>query len=268
MLKNILNFSFILFLTLFSCRTPPPQAPSPVHTIESNMEKAPMEWSPAQCAGQIHVLVEKMESLYAPAFRDIDNRKWLMDYVNFQADMDQLIVERIYENLKTRSWTEQEKKEFLSCFISRNSEEGASQSKSPGLLRIRRENYTKELEYITVHSLILKEMPWMIRDFFDEQSEFSYWYLLYQAHRIHPDFINRMVLPVMRKLIPEDRIKPVSYLWLKSPESLAEMSLEILKAGYPWNRLIYLLETGEFIRKEMAELEGEKQKMEETGELF
>ena len=94
----------------------------------------------------------------------------------------------------------------------------------------------------------------MVRDFFDERSEFSYWYLLYLTRSFEPAWQDDTVLTVMRSLIREDRITAASYIWLNRPETLGTMESEIIKAGYPWNRILHLLKMGRYIRSEVQRL--------------
>jgi hypothetical protein len=126
-----------------------------------------------------------------------------------------------------------------------------------------------ELDYLLKQSLLLKETPWMVRDFYDERSEFSYWYLLYMGRSFDNAWQQDRVLPAMRLLIREDRITAVSYIWRNKPASLGDMKAEVRASGYPWNKLLHLMAMGDYIRSELVRLfpEGSPDPREE-GMLF
>lgn len=230
------NFTTILLvsLTVFSCATIPLEnsgsALSPDRPMES-VEKA---------SGEVEDLSILFSDSLNPGSRDIDSREWLMTQVNFWADRDILCVQRIYEDLKYRSWSDDEKRQYIAAVL------------PP--LQERREEVMEELSYLIGQSLLLQDMPWFVRDFYDERSEFSYWYLIYTGRAMDSSWLSSSVLPAMLRLIPEDRITAVSYLWLKTPGSLEGMESEVYLAGYPWTRLIYLLQIGDYCMSEIERL--------------
>ena len=109
-----------------------------------------------------------------------------------------------------------------------------------GILTDTRREYFREIQYLVEHSYLLTDFPWFVRSQFDRISEFSYWYMVYNIKSIDSDWVDTQILPGMLSLIPMDEITPVTYLWLKTPDSLAEMDEEILSAGYPWTMLYHL----------------------------
>ncbi len=234
------NFTSILLLSLiiFSCATIPEEKGTPSSPLQNPGNLNSVEKATAEFDGFMSVFSSK----YSSGSRDIDSREWLMSQINFWADRDILSVQRIYEDLKYRGWTDDEKKTYLAKVL-------------PSLLETRQKTLD-DLSYLTGQSLVLRDMPWFVRDFFDERSEFSYWYLVYTARSMDSSWQQNTILPVMLRLIPEDRVTAVSYLWLKTPDSLSGMENEIYLAGYPWSRLINLLEISSFCREEAQRLLG------------
>jgi hypothetical protein len=185
-------------------------------------------------------LLNHYNNSYISDERDIDNRDWIIKQINFWADRDQLAVQRIYEDLQYRNWTDEEKSEYLNSTIP--------------LLLEDRESMLEDLAYLIDRSNLFQDMPWMVRDYYDERSEFSFWYLVYMGRTMYPFWLDESVLPAMLMLIPEDRLTAVTYLWMKNPENLSSMKLEIYNAGYPWSRLLYLLEMAETVNTEIERL--------------
>lgn len=227
---------FLLFL--YSCSTLPLENTEmgPPSTPDIIIQKT----SVYQGINEFSELLNHYNNSYIFDERDIDNRDWMIKQINFWADRDQLGIQRIYEDLQYRGWNDEEKKEYLNSII-------------PHLLKDR-ESMLEDLAYLTDHSILFQDIPWMVRDYYDERSEFSFWYLVYMGRTIYPRWLDDSVLPAMLMLIPEDRITAVSYLWMKKPENLSSMKLEIYNAGYPWSRLLYLLEMAETVKGEIERL--------------
>ena len=198
---------------------------------------------------EINASIALMDEELLNIKRDIDNPEWIMDFVNLTAARDMLIIEELHRNLKYRKWSRGGKKKFLLSFTDpfkiMENPEG-----HPGILDNMRQEAYEEFLYLVQHSLLLQEYPWMVRSRFDEKSEFAYWYILYILRNIDPLWIDIAILPGMLKLIPLDEITPVTYLWLKNPQSLNSMDDEIAACGYPWTNLFHLIR----INKELLNL--------------
>lgn len=227
-----------LLFFFYSCSTLPVETDS-VKTEEST-EIVIQETTVFQGLNEFNGLLNLYKKTHISPERDIDNREWMMHQINFWADKDQLAVQRIYEDLLYRHWSDDEKREYLSSAFQ--------------ILSDDRETILEDLAYLIEKSLLFKDMPWMVRDFYDERSEFSYWYLIYMGRSIYPFWLDDSVIPAMLKLIPEDRITAVTYLWMKNPDNLIRMKSEIYNAGYPWSRLIYLMDMAEAINSQIETL--------------
>lgn len=224
-----------LILIFFSCSTIPVE--NAEENTRSTTEIVVQKTSVYQSLKEFEGLMEGFSRSQTVSARDIDNREWLMGQINFWADRDQLAVQRIYEDLLYRTWSEAEKGDYLDSVIP--------------LLWNQREMMLEDLAYLIDQSLLFRDLPWMVRDFYDERTEFSYWYIIYMGRSVYPFWLENSVLPEMLKLIPQDRITAVTYLWMKNPENLIKMKSEIYNAGYPWSRLIYLIEISEYINREI-----------------
>ncbi|MBF9015586.1 MULTISPECIES: hypothetical protein [unclassified Oceanispirochaeta] len=227
-----------LLFFFYSCSTLPVETVS--EKTEEPTEIVIQETTVYQGLNEFNGLLNLYKNAHISPERNIDNREWLMHQINYWADKDQLAVQRIYEDLLYRNWSDDEKSEYLNSAFQ--------------ILSDDRETILDDLAYLIDHSLLLQDMPWMVRDFYDERSEFSYWYLLYMGRSIYPFWLDGSVLPTMLKLIPEDRITAVTYLWMKNPENLIRMKSEIYNAGYPWSRLIYLMDMAEEINSQIETL--------------
>ncbi|QEN07397.1 hypothetical protein EXM22_05105 [Oceanispirochaeta crateris] len=214
-----------------------------------HQEAQSSEISIERSIGETEMILNRLDDLFANQSRNIDDREWLMAFINFSADRDQFLVQMIYENLKYRNWSPEEQSAYISHFISID-ENGHDQ----GLLIDSRKKVWKELSYLLEHSVLLQDTPWMVRDFYDEQTEFNYWYLIYTAAMYDPQWMDPQILPFMLELIPEDRITAVTYLWIKSPQSLCSMESEINRTGFPWNKILYLMEMNTFLKNKLADL--------------
>ncbi|MDA3958108.1 hypothetical protein [Oceanispirochaeta sp.] len=138
------------------------------------------------------------------------------------------------------------KKEYLNHFITIDKD-----GVQDGLLIQKRNVIWEEISYLLDNSMLFLDTPWIVRDFYDERTEFNYWYLIYLARVRYPHWMEERILPGMLELIPEDRITGVSYLWIKNPDSLCSMENEIVTTGYPWNSLLYLMDLNTFLQKEI-----------------
>ena len=231
----------LVSLIFFSCKTV---------VVENEVVENSNKNRPASDAYEVIIAsVEKARISRMSSQRNIDNREWLMELVNLWADADQLFISLIYDALYYRNWDDDTKRKFLSLIIGNKMPDDNS-----GILNEMRQESFKELDYLIRQSLLLKENPWMVRDFYDEKSEFSYWYLLYIARSYDKQWQQDTVIPVMRNLIREDRITAASYVWLNKPEVLGSMEYEISASGYPWNRCLHLLTMGRYIRSEIIRL--------------
>lgn len=232
-----------LLLTALSCRTLPEQ-----ETV------LPVEYpeKPDEAEGAYRTIMAAVEAAggTGPGNRDIDSRVWLMGSINTWADKDQLMVHMVYDALLYRNWDDDTRREFIELISGRSMPDDAE----GGALNALRGEILAELDYLLEKSLLLKELPWMVRDFYDERSEFSYWYLLYIGRSFDGEWQRDTVLPAMRNLIREDRITAASYIWLNKPEALEGMKAEIRASGYPWNRILHLMAMGDYIRSEMQRL--------------
>ena len=210
-----------------------PLSPEKAGTDESELPRVPS-------LSEVITTLDIMNRDFQQIPRDIDNREWLMSYVNYLAGTDLFILEALHRNLTSLWLGDSEKREFFQFFI--NPEWPADpENTEPGYLQNLRLEGFGELSYLSRQSLLLKDLPWMQRRIFDERSEFSYWYLMYQYRTIDERWVDREILPAMLILIPEDAVTPVTYLWLKRPSSLSEMDREILQNGYPWNILLHIM---------------------------
>ena len=179
---------------------------------------------------EIMETIQVMDEEFSLLHRDIDSYEWLMDFANYSAGKDLFIVESLHRNLKYQPWNQEQKKQFSELIL----------ADDHGLLSEVRNEYYEELKYLIKHSRPLLEYPWFLPSLFDSYSEFSYWYLMYNLKSMDPLWVDNNILPGMLALIPLDEITPVTYLWLRSPESLVQMDQEIFKAGYPWTILYHL----------------------------
>ena len=240
--RNTIVSVLCLLMVFTSCRSIPVEDPDT--SVETATDTLAAEESFSALMGAVeNALISQNVN------RDIDDRDWLMSEINTRADADQLMISMVFDALYFRNWDDDAKKSFLSSVIGNRIHEDPE-----GALNALRRDNLSELDYLLNQSLLLKESPWMVRDFFDERTEFSYWYLLYIGRSFDMQWQKQTVLPVMRSLIREDRITPVSYIWLNKPESLGSMESEIRSAGYPWNRLLHLLAMSRYIRAEVNRL--------------
>jgi hypothetical protein len=197
---------------------------------------------------EIRQTLDVMDKAMESITRDIDDPSWLMAYVSYLASKDLYIVESVQRYLKYSHWSSAEKKSFLEYYLQPGGEN------SPGVLREFRMEMLQDMKYLVSYSNLLKDQPWMMRDFFDEKSEFSYWYVMYVINKSDPEWVENTILPAMLPLIAEDDITPVSYLWLKNPDSLQDMDQEILFSGYPWTLLFHMIRISKGLHMEVDEL--------------
>ncbi|MDC7233433.1 MAG: hypothetical protein PQJ58_09375 [Spirochaetales bacterium] len=238
MKKHILLLSCLLITV--SCTTTVPVQNS---SDTSVLPPAQIESASVSVTQSIHEFNSLLDTfnLYNPLpGRNIDNRDWLMQQINFWSDRDQIALQRIYEEIKYSAWDDDEKADFLKETFS--------------ILSETRQRVLDDFAYLIDYSTLLNDTPWMVRDFYDERSEFSYWYLSYMGRAAYPYWLDSTVLPAMLRLIPDDRITAVTYLWLKNTDKLESMKTEIYNAGYPWSRLIYLLEMSGYLKRESVRL--------------
>ncbi len=240
--KNILKL-LCTTLVFLSCQT------VPVEHMAEPSETLSVSNAAEECLSVILGSVETALSGTSVIKRDIDDREWLMAEVNRRADADQLMISLVYEALYYRNWDDDERRSFIHSLLGTR-----IQDDPEGKLNAFRQDSFSELEYLIEHSRLLSDSPWMVRDFFDERSEFSYWYLLYLGRSFNGEWQKNKILPVLRDLIREDRITAASYIWLNKPESLGTMEGEIQNAGYPWNRGLHLLRMSRYIRAEVNRL--------------
>ena len=205
---------------------------------------------PLAAVKEIELTVEMMDSAMGVRGRNIDDPEWIMSYFNYLAGRDLYLIEEIHFNLKYSALSDTGKKEFLSHYL----------NPEIGELAILRSEMYEEVRYLVEYSEILKDIPWMLRSRFNEKSEFSYWYVMYVLKSINPLWVDSTILPVLLDLIPLDEITAVTYLWLKNPESMAEMDQEILLSGYPWTTLLHIKRIKSEIREIIQELYLEDEK--------
>ncbi len=230
-MKKVINSLFIFFLALIysGCVSAVNSGETSGMIIGESTDTGDIR-SVELAVNEMEASLQEIDEAFALIRRDIDSPEWLMEFVNYSAGKDLFVVESFHRILKYQNWSPEEKKQFTEKILDRNS----------GILSLIRNEYYEELQYLIVHSLPLQEYPWFIPSLFDSNSEFSYWYLMYTLKSIDPLWVDNNILPAMLSLIPLDEITPVTYLWLRTPESLAQMNQEIFQAGYPWTILYHL----------------------------
>jgi len=247
MMKVFRTIAIAIFaLSFLSCATISETKDSE-QIVKERVQQRPLEVNSVNSAiAETDNILKELEQYHKEIPRDIDNREWLMSYINYCADRDRLIVQNIYENLKYRNWSIPEKSEYINHYYLLKDDGSFA-----GALMELRNSVWEEISYLLKNSHLLQDSPWMVRDFYDERSELNYWYLIYLARVYYPHRIENQIMPAMLTLIPEDRINGVSYLWLKSPDSLCKMKKEIIDTGYPWNELLSLIDINNFIQKQL-----------------
>ncbi|OQY33801.1 MAG: hypothetical protein B6241_07050 [Spirochaetaceae bacterium 4572_59] len=248
--KRTISIS-VLVILLNSCTSIPSEYPS------SNDSTAEYPYlsarDPYTVLQEIVLTVGTMDKQMSGYDRDMDDPEWMKTYINYLAGRDLFIIEEIHLFLKYSNWDNSQKKIFIEYFF--NPSYMPDQKDSlPAYLQNLRFEMLEELKYLVQYSFLLKDYPWMIRSSFDENSEFSFWYLTYIAKSIDPLWVDNTILPAMLKLIPVDEITPVSYLWLKNPGSLSSMNQEILMSGYPWTTLMHIIRIKRELFKEFESL--------------
>jgi len=257
MKKTGIPLIVFLLTTLFGCSTFQNDQNSSAAVHENPVMKTDGYGSVQMAFSEFENLMKSFDTETPAIPRDIDDREWIMTYINQHADRDMLMVRIIYENLKYRNWSEEEKAEFLQRYY--YVEDGTA----GGQLIETRESVWDEISYLLRNSRLLVDSPWLVRDFYDSRSEYSYWYLLYLARLYYPFWIEDSILPALLALIPEDRVNGVTYLWLKSPDSLCSMKNEIIATGYPWNRILEMMDMNDYIRDQIAILNSDGKMNEE-----
>ncbi len=195
---------------------------------------------------EIDLTVQLMERNFTLIKRDIDSPQWINNFINHSASKDLYYIEMIHRTLKYQPWPKEVKYSFVDAYL----------NSSDGILKAKRQEIFSEVKYLVEYSHLLQEYPWLTKTQFDPISEFSYWYLMYIFESIDPMWVETQILPAMLKLIPLDEITPVTYLWIKAPDSLSEMDSEINSAGYPWTIIFHLIRVNKELFKMIEEIYG------------